>query len=177
MGPRLAVIFGMLTTFEVGPHVGRVCYCTEVQSKRSVTVECPEEKLAVRFETDDGLKIGSWVRIRGLTRVDASVKADGTPAERGEYYHAPHDGTSKSEWTFKQLTSAESVLVAPPEFATAMRGAMLCLRRHLDSWEKNLDLSKWEETSSVLKSVQAMVQQEVDERKPLLVVAVQITDV
>jgi len=182
----------MLTTFRIGPHTGRVCYVTSTENKHSVTIECPEEKLALRFETDKVLKIGEWVEVRGETRVDASFRSDGTPAESGAYYHQPHDGSDKARWTFKQLMLQETgspddelttngssnpcVLIGPPEFSKRMHAAMLCLRRHLDSWEKNLELSRWEETAATLKGVLELVESEVMERKPVPVVAPQISD-
>jgi len=166
----------MLTTFDVGPHTGRVCYCTETR-KQFVTIECPAERLALRFETEDRFKIGDWVTITGTARIDATIRASGTPAEPSAYYHQPHDGSNRIGWAFKQLTSAIPVLVGPPQFSKRMHEAMLCLRRHLDSWEKNLELSKWEETAGTLRDVLRMVENEIRERKPAPIVALQISDV
>lgn len=174
---RFAVNFDMLTTFDVGPVTGRVCYSTVSGSKNFVTVECPVEKLAVRFLVFGDIKIGDWMTIRGQTRVDVSTRNDGKPADPGSYYHNPHDGTNKSEWTFKQLTVGTCVFVGPPEFSEKMRETMLCMRRHLDSWERNLELSKWEETASVLRDVLKLVEHEIGERKPVPTVAVELNDV
>ena len=163
----------MLTTFDVSPHEGRVCYVTDNGEKRSVTVECPNEKVALWFETEDKLKTGDWVRISGQARIDPSERADGSPAEASIYYHEPHDGSSITDWMFKKLEKSSFVLIGPPQFSSRMHDTMLCLRRHLDSWEKNLELSKWEETSAVLQDVLSMVNMEIDERKPAPVVAIE----
>jgi hypothetical protein len=165
----------MLTTFEIGPHIGRVCFLTTVGKSHFATVECPSEKVALRVETPlEHLKVGGWVRIRGTARIDASVRKDGKAAETSTYYHQPHDGSDKNEWVFKQLVDGTIVHVGSPEFTERMHEAMLCLRRHLDSWEKNLDVEKWEETASALDGVLEMVQKELEERKPVPVVTVDV---
>jgi hypothetical protein len=165
----------MLTTFEIGPHNGRVCFLTTSGEKHFATIECPNEKVALRAEIPFGyLKVGGWVRIRGTARIDASVRKDGTAAEKSTYYHQPHDGSNKNEWVFKQLVDGTVVHIGSPEFTECMREAMLCLRRHLDSWERNLDVEKWEETASVLEGVLKLIQEEVEERKPLPVKTVSI---
>jgi hypothetical protein len=77
---------------------------------------------------------------------------------------------------FKQVTSATCVLVGPPEFVDGMHGIMLCMRRHLDNWEKNLELARWEETASCLRTVLKLVEAEISERKPAPVATIQIND-
>lgn len=162
----------MLTTFKIGPHVGRVCYLTESGDNKFATVECPDEKVAVRFKSDRSLKVGDWVNFHGEARVDASNDSDASLA----YYHKPHDGSNKEAWVFRQMTSVWTTHVAPPEFADSMKKAMLCLRRHLDSWEKNLELQSWEETLEALNSVSSLVKGQVEERKPAPIAAAQIND-
>ena len=167
----------MLTTFNIGPHTGRVCYSTVSPSgTKHITVECPEEKLALRFESNDFLKIGDWVRVHGSARIDSSVRSDESPAEPSGYYHEPHDKSGKKGWIFKQMTSGTCTRIGPPIFTEKLHEAMLCLRRHLDSWEKNLEVPKWEETAASIRDVLELVEKEISDRKPIPTVSVNIND-
>lgn len=162
----------MQTTFQIGPHVGRVCYVTG-EGPWSATVECPGEKIALRFESRSALRVGCWVKLEGRYRFDPGARKDGTPAERNiSYYHEPHDGSDKSEWEFRQLTECAFNQVGSPQFVAAMHEAMLCLRRHQDSWERNLELCRLQETADALRVVLGLLDAELEERRPLPVAVI-----
>lgn len=133
----------------------------------AVTVECPQEKIAFRFDAPTPLRVGSWIKLEGSYRFDPGVRSDGAPLERNApYYHCPHDGTDVCDWEYRQMSDCKYFQVGPPELTTAIHAANLCLRRHQDSWESNLGLDCFQETAASLRAVLRLINEEIEERKP-----------
>lgn len=152
-----------LVTFDVPFIEGRVCYLTRRPSSRYVTVECPEQKWAFRFDQPgrSDVRVGDWVRFRGKVRLDPGLRADGEPVCKKEvtYYHDPHDGSNRKDWLFFDMTTPESKVVAPPDVARTLRETLTLVRRHLDSWDANLDPESFYHTIAALTESTQMMQE------------------
>ena len=153
----------MLTTHTT-EHIGQVRYVTQNEIF-TVTVECPTEKMAFKFKTKEPFRVGKWLKI-----------AETEISEKTVYYHQPFDGSCTLEWGFRELLECSFVEIGCPDFNKDAHEAMLRLRRHLDSWKKNFELSQWGETRSALARILSHFDSEIADRKPEKIAAPDISD-
>ena len=149
----------MLTTFEIAPHIGRICYVTNKSRGYLITIECPQEQLALQFNSSEPLKIGSWIKIWGTTRINTSSK------KTRVYYHVPHNHSNQATWIFNEMSSADFEKVGPPQIMDQMQNAIRCLRRHKERWDSNQDVNKLTETLAAVKTIEHSIELELSERQ------------
>lgn len=93
--------------------------------------------------------------------MDPGLRSDGEPVCRRDstYYHDPHDGSDRGSWLYFDLVDAESKVVAPPHVARSLRESMVLVRRHLDSWDANLDAESLHHTIAALAGSTSVLQE------------------
>jgi len=128
----------MLETFSVAPREGRVRFLTEGQTRWVVTVECAMLNQAYNFEIEPGskLKIGDFVRISGLVRINPTLKQNGEPAEANlQYWHEPYDGSEKKNWVRFELLAPKWERIPPPDVADTLRDVLEATKALLENWD------------------------------------------
>jgi hypothetical protein len=143
-----------LTTFEVPWVDGRVRFSTPEGSKTNVTVECFHRRIAFFFNHDGGpnLRPGRYVRIRGIVRLDTSIKSDGTLADKNlGYLHDPLDGSPRSHWLFIPLLHVESRPMGPAEVTESLQESIRLMARHIEDWKRSCGASELDQTIDSLE--------------------------
>lgn len=152
----------MLETFHVPPQFGRVCYLTEGQTRWSVTVECADTCRAFRFDTpcQSKLKIGDWVTVFGLVRMDPSLRKDGSPMEKNLLYiHKPYDGSNRLDWLFFDLRIRGWRREPSPDIAEVLKEVSVATNIILQSWDEvstdriHKAIRAWEKASELMRPV------------------------
>jgi len=135
----------MLITVDIPPVFGRVCYLNK--QGKFPTVECYTSKVAYRLEISGyrlemsgKVSIGDWVRVSGQTRIGKTRnKKTGLVDGIRSYYHAPYDGSSRSNWIFLELINSTCIPVGPAYLSDALIDAIEKGQTHIDNWSKTQD--------------------------------------
>lgn len=126
-----------LETFQIPYLDGKVCYLDD--TGKIPTVECYSRNLAFRFSAARlfPIKIGEWLRFRGVVGVGTKVLKNGEIKGFAPYIHVPGDGSPKDNWLFFFLQEAEFKRIGPLDAIEALRECSNMCRRFMDSWEAN----------------------------------------
>lgn len=152
----------MLTTFKIGPVLGRICYATESGEGKFFTAEFPEDKFAVRFWSEKKLLIGDWIVLRSEAKIEV-----GSDEDPPTYYHNPHDGSRRADWIFFQVLNSKVQTAPPPNFFAQTHRAMRLLENCLTDWEK-CDEEKWKEIAETLGVIESFVKTQAGRLRPAL---------
>ena len=148
-----------MQTITIESIIGVVTYVSyKSDNSKNVTVECPDEKIAVGFMATD-LNTQDWVKINGTSRASNREKPR-------MYYHTPYDGTNKEDWKYYKLDQFTYKKVGDKALLDKMSKSMLALRRHLDSWENNRDLDNINATFHIINETLKSIKNYVNSRKP-----------
>lgn len=130
----------MLTTIDIPPTVGRVCYLDS--TGKAPTVECYSNKTAFKFmlKENESLSIGDWVRISGQVRIGKTRnKKTGLIDGIRSYYHEPFDGTNRDNWTYLELIDPIQTNMGPIYLSTILSEVIDKAKAHVKDWSHNQD--------------------------------------
>lgn len=154
-----------LTSFEIPYLDGKVCYLDD--TGKIPTVECYTRNIAFRFPAARlfPIKIGEWIRFRGIVTTGTKVLKNGKIKGFEPYYHEPGDGSPKENWLFFPLYDAEFRRIGPLDVIDALRECSNTCRRFIDSWEANDTVEQLQELRNslvqALEAVQPVLRQKV----------------